>query len=349
MRKRARSRSPRTSGPGSQISGTRPRRASSANTQASIRSVLHASGAIPFARCASAIRTSQPASSSWSCTNRAPVIDSIAANTGAPCSRSTSRTRCASPSRSGGEAPSPIRPPSAASACQSRRLRLRSNPTYNTVGPPSLMTRRSLSGEPEALLHRIHYERATSEGCASTRRHERAPFPASQAFPSLEEWTRVPARARAGVPVLYPQRCVSVAARHATLEGVTSINGTSSLLRRTSDAAARVFRAGRNAPRGREDAPGGSGPHEPWLTARSSCLQSALSSRSALWLSLSACFAAVLPGPTTVGRRRRTRDGARLAPGIRLPDHAHRAVLIDGDRRLERVGAHARGASNCSR
>ena len=121
-----------------------------------MRSVLHANGAIPFARCASAIRTSQPASSSWSCTNRAPVIDSIAASTGPPCSRSTSHTKCASPSRSGGHAPTPSRSPSTASACQSRRLRLRSNPTYNTVGPPSLITHRSLSGEPEALLHRIH-------------------------------------------------------------------------------------------------------------------------------------------------------------------------------------------------
>ena len=49
----------------------------------------------------------------------------------------------------------------------------------------------------------------------------------------------MPVRARAGVPVLYPQRCVSAAERHATLEGVTSINGTSSLLRRTFDAAER--------------------------------------------------------------------------------------------------------------
>jgi hypothetical protein len=42
------SRSARTSGSGSQIAGTRCRRASSASTQASIRSVLQASGASPF-------------------------------------------------------------------------------------------------------------------------------------------------------------------------------------------------------------------------------------------------------------------------------------------------------------
>jgi hypothetical protein len=38
------------------------------------------------------------------------------------------------------------------------------------------MTRRSLSREPEALLHRIHYERTTSEGQAGTRGHTRARF-----------------------------------------------------------------------------------------------------------------------------------------------------------------------------
>jgi hypothetical protein len=44
-RQRARSRSARTRGSGSQIPGTRSRRASSASTQASIRSVVHARGA----------------------------------------------------------------------------------------------------------------------------------------------------------------------------------------------------------------------------------------------------------------------------------------------------------------
>jgi hypothetical protein len=69
---------------GSQIAGTKSRRESSASTQASILSVLQANGARPLTFCASAISTCQPASSSWSCTNRAPFIDSIAAYTGPP-------------------------------------------------------------------------------------------------------------------------------------------------------------------------------------------------------------------------------------------------------------------------
>ena len=81
-RQRARSRSARTAGVGSQIAGTRSRRDSSASTQASILSVLQASGASPLTFWASAISTCQPAISSWSCTNRAPFIDSIAAYTG---------------------------------------------------------------------------------------------------------------------------------------------------------------------------------------------------------------------------------------------------------------------------
>jgi hypothetical protein len=55
---------------GNQIAGTSSRRASSASTQASIRSVLQASGARPFTFCASAISTCHPASSSRSCTKR---------------------------------------------------------------------------------------------------------------------------------------------------------------------------------------------------------------------------------------------------------------------------------------
>jgi hypothetical protein len=47
--------------------------------QASMRSVLQAKGASPFALCASTISTCQPASSSRSCTNLAPFIDAIAA------------------------------------------------------------------------------------------------------------------------------------------------------------------------------------------------------------------------------------------------------------------------------
>ncbi len=112
-------------------------------------------------RCASAIRTSQPANSSWSWTKRAPVIDSIAARTG-PCSRARRWTRCARPSRSGGQAPAAARSPSASTACQSRRLRLRSSPTYNIAGPPLLWIGRSVSGR-EALLHRIHYELGASK------------------------------------------------------------------------------------------------------------------------------------------------------------------------------------------
>jgi hypothetical protein len=57
----------------------------------------------PRAFAASAIRTSQPCSSSGSWTKRAPLIDSITANTG---SASPSRsTRPDNPSRSGGTAP----------------------------------------------------------------------------------------------------------------------------------------------------------------------------------------------------------------------------------------------------
>src|SRR4051812_27367441 len=73
-------------GVGSQIAGTRSRRDSSASTQASILSVLQASGANPFTFTASAISTSQPRSSSWSWTKRAPFIDSITAATGPPSS-----------------------------------------------------------------------------------------------------------------------------------------------------------------------------------------------------------------------------------------------------------------------
>ena len=52
-----RSRSARTSGSGSQIAGTKSRRASSARTLASMRSVSQASGARPLIFCASAIST----------------------------------------------------------------------------------------------------------------------------------------------------------------------------------------------------------------------------------------------------------------------------------------------------
>ncbi len=74
QRNRARSRSARTVGVGSQIAGTRSRRDNSASTNASIRSVLHANGANPLTFTASAISTSQPASSRVSCTTRAPSL-----------------------------------------------------------------------------------------------------------------------------------------------------------------------------------------------------------------------------------------------------------------------------------
>src|SRR5947209_8660327 len=139
-RKRARSRSALLAGSGSQISGTRSRRASSASTQASILSVLQAKGASPFALTASAIRTSQPSRSSRSWTKRAPFIDSITASTSASPSRCTSP---ASPSASGATAPRSTSSPPPRRASKSRRLRLRSNPTYNMRGPPivSLRTR----------------------------------------------------------------------------------------------------------------------------------------------------------------------------------------------------------------
>jgi hypothetical protein len=47
-------------------------------------SVLQASGASPFTFCASAISTCQPATSSRSCTKRAPFMDSIAGRIGSP-------------------------------------------------------------------------------------------------------------------------------------------------------------------------------------------------------------------------------------------------------------------------
>jgi hypothetical protein len=91
----AQRRSRRTRGSGSQISGTRSRSGSTANTRASMRSVSHASGANPLTLAASAISTSQPSSSNRSCTNRAPVIDSITprtANPSAPTRRVSPRS-----------------------------------------------------------------------------------------------------------------------------------------------------------------------------------------------------------------------------------------------------------------
>jgi hypothetical protein len=104
--KRASSRSRRTVGSGSQISGTSPCQESSASTRASMRSVLHAKGARPLTRCASAISTSQPCASSASCTNRAPFIDSTTPRTG----RDPRSARPGPPSRRRRPAPPAARP-----------------------------------------------------------------------------------------------------------------------------------------------------------------------------------------------------------------------------------------------
>ena len=126
-RQRARSRSARTVGVGSQIAGTRSRRDSSASTQESILSVLQASGASPLTFCASAISTCQPASSSWSCTNRAPFIDSIAAYTGPP---NPPIRRPARPTRPGrGRRGHRQRRPRLVHHMHIQPVRLRSNPT----------------------------------------------------------------------------------------------------------------------------------------------------------------------------------------------------------------------------
>src|SRR5215218_9641362 len=134
-RHRARSRSARTSGVGSQIAGTSSRRLSSASTQASIRSVLHANGARPLTFWASAPWTCPPASSSWSCTNRAPFIDSIAAATGSPYP-AVCRASPRSPSASGGAVVTCTGSPASFITCTSSLWRDRSNPAYNMAGPP---------------------------------------------------------------------------------------------------------------------------------------------------------------------------------------------------------------------
>jgi hypothetical protein len=117
-------------GSGSQLAGTSSRRDSSARTQASIRSVLPASGASPLTFCASAICTSHPSSSSWSWTNRAPFIDSIAAATGSP-NPASCRTSPPSPSASGGTAVTWISSPASFRTCTSNRCRDSSNPGCN--------------------------------------------------------------------------------------------------------------------------------------------------------------------------------------------------------------------------
>src|ERR1019366_6729010 len=143
IRNRACSRRLRTPGPGSQICGTRSRSDSTASTRASILSVLHANGARPLTFCASAISTSQPNRSSVSCTNRAPVIDSITPCTGSP-NFSTRRARPATPSPSLGVANCATSSPPSASKQTSMRLRLKSKPACNIeVGLLELAPRRT--------------------------------------------------------------------------------------------------------------------------------------------------------------------------------------------------------------
>jgi hypothetical protein len=129
-RKRASSRSRRTARSGSQIAGTRSCKESRASTRASILSVLPASGASPLTFCASAISTSQPCSSSVSCTNRAPFIDSITPRTSSACMPAR-RASPRNPSASGGEAHSSTISPASEIRQTSTLRRLRSSPACN--------------------------------------------------------------------------------------------------------------------------------------------------------------------------------------------------------------------------
>lgn len=105
-RKHASSRSPRTSGPGSQTPAAA--RADRDRQQARVDLVRQCT---PAARAlctfrAQRARTFQPASSSWSWTKRAPVVDSITPITSSGANRSTSR---ASPPLSG-DTTAPVAP-----------------------------------------------------------------------------------------------------------------------------------------------------------------------------------------------------------------------------------------------
>jgi hypothetical protein len=105
---------------------------------------------------ASAISTSQPSCSSVSWTRRAPVIDSITAQTGSRCTSSMRLARVLSASASGGVASWSSCSPRSESRHTSTFLRLRSNPACNIeVGPPlSSLLGDSRSVSPEgALLH----------------------------------------------------------------------------------------------------------------------------------------------------------------------------------------------------
>jgi hypothetical protein len=60
------------------------------------------------------------------------------------------------------------------------------------------------SRRPDSNRGPLHYEGRTSEGRASTRVHTRARFSRKGCGFTSAEWTPMPARARARVPVLYP-------------------------------------------------------------------------------------------------------------------------------------------------
>jgi hypothetical protein len=108
-RRRSRSLIARSSAEGSQSSGTRSRRRSSAKTLASTLSVLQASGATSLTLRAWATFISKPASSSRSRTQTAPLIISTQPETSLP----SSRTSLASPSSLAAISPSAaIAPPS---------------------------------------------------------------------------------------------------------------------------------------------------------------------------------------------------------------------------------------------
>ena len=162
-------------------------------------------------RASSQEPTCQPASSSRSCTNRAPFIDSIAARIGTPWPATRSLRRC-SPSASGGVAPRSTVTPSPSSKWKSRRLRLRSKPAYNiaTGLPSSVKDARSIAPR-EALLHGIPYHGGSEAVAAYTPDHSRPRLScksANQPTSVCRQCPRVLARARADVPVSYPRHVV---------------------------------------------------------------------------------------------------------------------------------------------
>ena len=101
---------------------------------ASTLSVLHANGANPLTRCASATNTSHPYLTSSSCTNRAPFIDSTTPRTGSSYT-ATRRVNPYRPSRSAGARKCSTNSPSPEIKHTSTRLRLRSKPTCVEIHP----------------------------------------------------------------------------------------------------------------------------------------------------------------------------------------------------------------------